>query len=350
MQLKYPDHITIETTSRCNLKCIMCRGVQDRDAAYLGDIDETVWEKCLEIATHVKLITVYGDGEPLMDPKFLGRLQQLEQTGVQYGFSTNGVLLNQKTIETLIDLKNLKRINISLDSQVPEIYQRIRGAKFENILSNLTTLLQSIKHPDRVSVSAVAMRCNFEKLREFPEFLSKIGCKRFILILLNGDSNFLKQERPPNENFIEVLADIKENCNKFGVTLYFTPSFDTPFAELKDADHATRQCIFPWKSPLITRVGDVLPCCTSRESMGNLRTDTFEDIWTGTKFSNFRAALINGGKNIPEVCKNCTFTTMGIHPYHKHIVKTKFIISDYYSDQKTISNLIRERLWKMTGK
>ena len=30
MQLKYPDHITIETTSRCNLKCIMCRGIKDR--------------------------------------------------------------------------------------------------------------------------------------------------------------------------------------------------------------------------------------------------------------------------------------------------------------------------------
>jgi len=224
-------------------------------------------------------------------------------------------------------------------------------------LSNLTALLSSIKHPERVSVSAVAMKCNFEKLREFPKFLFEIGCKRFILILLNGDLNFLEQERPPRENFEKVLRDIKKNCNKFGITLYFTPSFETPPVELQEesgnkvsSDHTTRQCIFPWESPIISKDGDVLPCCTSRESMGNLRTDTFEDIWTGTKFSNFRSALINGGENIPEVCKNCTFTTMGIHPYHKHIVKTKFIISDYYSDQKTISSLIRGWLWKKTGK
>ena len=39
--------------------------------------------------------------------------------------------------------------------------------------------------------------------------------------------------------------------------------------------------------------GDVLPCCFSNEVMGNVREQSFRDIWFGERYSDFRQRLIN---------------------------------------------------------
>jgi len=85
----------------------MCRGIKDINATDLGDIDDLVWNKCLDVAPHVRWITAFGSGEPLADPKILERLQQLDQTGVQYGFSTNGTLLDKETGSSLYHVGKL---------------------------------------------------------------------------------------------------------------------------------------------------------------------------------------------------------------------------------------------------
>jgi radical SAM protein with 4Fe4S-binding SPASM domain len=55
-----------------------------------------------------------------------------------------------------------------------------------------------------------------------------------------------------------------------------------------------RRCSVGFDQTFITAEGDVLPCCFSNEVMGNLRTQSFSEIWRGAKYRDFRRRLING--------------------------------------------------------
>ncbi|MCJ7443824.1 MAG: radical SAM protein [Methanotrichaceae archaeon] len=316
----------METTTRCNLKCLMCPG-RDSESSAFGHMDDFLWNRILEFVPNVKWVIMHGIGEPLIHPKFLQRLQQLDKTGVRYVFSTNGTLLKNNTIEILAGLRNLGNINVSLDSPDPLIYQRIRGVDLEDTLSGLAALLKALKNPEIVSVSAVVMKCNLQSLVDFPKFLSDLGCRKLMLQSLGtadpelGDAESLDPRELQN-----ALADIKQNCLKYGIILDVNP-YLLAFSEGNQkihgdiaskremSEYATKQCLSPWQSPFITKEGGVYACCASdpRYEMGDLRIDSLKEIWLGDRFNEFRRGLIDG-QNMPDICRNCPNATTGVHP------------------------------------
>ncbi|HAX93968.1 MAG TPA: hypothetical protein DCY25_08520 [Bacteroidales bacterium] len=68
------------------------------------------------------------------------------------------------------------------------------------------------------------------------------------------------------------------------------------------------RCLRLWLNPVITWDGKVLPCCFDKDAeyeMGNLRSETFREIWHGNKFRKFRLKVLSDRKSIP-ICRNCT--------------------------------------------
>ena len=55
-----------------------------------------------------------------------------------------------------------------------------------------------------------------------------------------------------------------------------------------------KRCSVGFDSAFVTATGDVLPCCFSDELMGNVREQTFREIWYGATYSEFRKRLIRG--------------------------------------------------------
>ena len=49
--------------------------------------------------------------------------------------------------------------------------------------------------------------------------------------------------------------------------------------------------------------GDITPCCSSGEIMGNIQKDGFWKVWNGRKYRNFRSRM---NTNLPPLdCRNC---------------------------------------------
>ena len=69
------------------------------------------------------------------------------------------------------------------------------------------------------------------------------------------------------------------------------------------------RCSVGFDSSFITALGDVLPCCFSDEVMGNVKQQSFREIWYGAKYTTFRKRLING--RFPGYCSKfrCKLTS-----------------------------------------
>jgi len=54
--------------------------------------------------------------------------------------------------------------------------------------------------------------------------------------------------------------------------------------------------------------GNVVPCCFDKDAqhpMGNVKEQSFKDLWQSDKYNSFRQALLRSRKEI-DICKNCT--------------------------------------------
>lgn len=63
-----------------------------------------------------------------------------------------------------------------------------------------------------------------------------------------------------------------------------------------------------WQSCVITWDGKVVPCCFDKDAhyvLGDLKKESFKDIWYGEAYDKFRTTLLKSRREI-EICKNCT--------------------------------------------
>lgn len=64
-----------------------------------------------------------------------------------------------------------------------------------------------------------------------------------------------------------------------------------------------QKCFAPWERILVRVNGDITPCCSSGEIMGNIHKDGFWNVWNGRKYRLFRSRI---NTNLPPLdCRNC---------------------------------------------
>lgn len=149
------EYLRVSITDLCNLRCVYCR---PPEGIKLITHDEILrYEEILTVITMardmgVRKIRVTG-GEPLVRRgavEFLSRLTSLE--GIEdVGLTTNGVLL--PTMAEDLKSAGLTRINISLDSLRPDVFQRItRSDHLAEVLDGIEKVLELGFHPVKINV------------------------------------------------------------------------------------------------------------------------------------------------------------------------------------------------------
>ncbi len=62
------------------------------------------------------------------------------------------------------------------------------------------------------------------------------------------------------------------------------------------------------KGDVVTFDGLIVPCCFDKDAqyrLGDLKIQSFRDIWHSDSYQNFRVSLMKSRGNI-EMCKNCS--------------------------------------------
>lgn len=323
----YPDMLLVEPTNRCNIDCIMCFRHYSHNYE-IGDMGDTIFEKLVPILPFVQEINLQARGEPLLHKHLLSWIKQAKTSGTKVSFFTHGLLLTPEVIEQLVAFP-LDLLTVSLDAATKNRFEKIRlRANYDTIINNIENLVKykrkkNSQYPE-LHFHFVAMRQNIEELPDLTKLAKKFDVTTVIVehlwvfdAAIIEETLFLDRERM--HTYFELARKIARELNinlilpseepiKFCEPAVLKQSGLTQFDYLIENNSAsnsstTYYCLEPWRIAIVYWNGDISPCCYTDRVMGNLRQQSFRQIWNNAEYRAFRRDIKKG--TLPKECVNC---------------------------------------------
>jgi len=162
-------YLRISIIERCNLQCTYCmpeEGLQLSPRSHLMSYEEIYTIAKTFVEHGVTKIRLTG-GEPLIRKDIHVILEKLSSLNVELSITTNAVLVD-KYIDVLKKY-GVKKINVSLDSLLPEKFKQItRRNDFEKVYQNIHLL---VNEGFKVKINTVLIKgFNDDEIIDFIEF------------------------------------------------------------------------------------------------------------------------------------------------------------------------------------
>jgi MoaA/NifB/PqqE/SkfB family radical SAM enzyme len=301
-----PRSIQIECTTRCNLKCTFCElsfWSEKPDDLRFDNI-----RKMVEHLPKLKRIDLTGIGESLMNRDFFQIVEFLKTRHLYVTLNDNFTLLTERLARRIVELE-VDQIFLSLDGATKQTYEPIRvGANFDKVISNTRRLIE-IKHElkkkrPEVKINTVVCLTNYHELPAIVELANDlgIGMVQFVNVITFDSTTDLDTIRVRHE-VQQSLAEALQRGRQLGVRVKMELFDKLP----------VQQCDFPWRRNFVTYDGYVHPCCYTTQtgdrkaqngrSFGNLLGHSFQDLWNGESYSEFRRKMQLG--ILPNTCEHC---------------------------------------------
>jgi len=336
----YPEAITLFLTHRCNLRCKMCgqwgeSGITKMQSAQYTKKDLSLDELKRvvgDVGRFKSNITLFG-GEPLLYPYCLDIIKYIKKKGIHCLMITNGSML-EDLAEQLVE-SGLDELNVSLDGG-RQIHDEIRGMPgiFDKIMNGLKQI-NNIKAKERKRKPLINLQCtitkyNYRHLKEMLDIANEAGADSLTFhnliflekSLIEGQKEydavlgcssydwegFIFDPEIDPENLHKEIEEIKNGRYRFTVDFY--PNFYLKGLKeyYKNTSYMPSEykarCLSPWMTAYIFPDGEVRPCLNFSYSYGNIKKNSFAEIWNNQQAINYRKLLKE--KRIFPVCVRCT--------------------------------------------
>lgn len=300
----YPVVINMELSNKCNERCVFCRDAKGNifdlnpnkeesdEFIKKGRMEFDIFSKIVnEVKNHSLLIIPYVNGEPFIYKHIDKVLKLLNKNKSGSILSTNGILLNEKHINLILDEK-LDQIKIHVSGFTNPIHQiEHRMGDVEEIKNNLLNLSNKIKQKKSrivVMIDYILYDHNSHELELFRNFAKNL--------------NFNFSIRPGNPFKLKELG-YKEK-------------------KQPEIDASVIACEWLWKVLTVNWNGDLLPCCdyvvwsktygygTIASENNNLDQNkhivpNIKSIWNGAKIIEMRKIHSTTGRKTIPICAGC---------------------------------------------
>lgn len=290
-----PFYISWLLTYRCNRRCRHCDWVWSRTTQDY-QAQELTSDQKLDLAKQISRSWTWGasisGGEPLLDPAVMDIVQILKRGHKHVNLCTNGVTL-ASLAKQLVDLR-LDTVTVSMDSMHQEVHDSIRGVHgtFDRALRGLQAIkdARGNRGKPRIVVKSLISPLNYLELPEQVEFFGPVADRIEFQPVQDNLGHRVKDTdilfSPEMESM--VRAAIRRLIHRW-------PQYDTPYyREMPDfLFHPDRmlmgkrfKCLFSSAFFLSIDPDGGASGCTGRFISGNVRRQTFLEIWRGAE--NFR--------------------------------------------------------------
>jgi MoaA/NifB/PqqE/SkfB family radical SAM enzyme len=297
-----PLYVKMKLVWTCNLRCGMCNHWRwASDAPLKLDQLNPIVDELAELGC--RKIHLSG-GEPTLHPHLADLVAHISGRGLRVTMTTNATMITRERAGLLAEA-GLNGVNVSIDSPNPHLHDRIRGVKgsWKRAVKGCRALRKELKK-GKVRINTVVGRLNYASLVDLPDMAAELGVDFLNLIPLDehtGDLQRLSKRQigDYNEHIAPVVAE-----KSLTLGLMQHPSQAYPFGLTYQAARLSkngfyaqgyyeqRPCFAPWTHALIDHLGRVSICCMLREGpiMGDLRQQSFAEIWTGANYTALRTA------------------------------------------------------------
>jgi radical SAM protein with 4Fe4S-binding SPASM domain len=305
-----PEKVMISPTDRCNLKCKICWRLAKKEEKYdelsLEEIG-SILKDCKELGT--KTIDLTGGGEAFLRKDVIELLEAVKKHEFEGTLTTNGTLLTKIISKKLIEI-GWDDICFSIESRNEKINDFIRGkGVFRRVTKNIKILNKLKKEFSsdlpKVRIATVITRTNYKNLYSVVLLAKKLKASAInFSVLIEWNSNKRFWMRRENEEAVKkYLEKAKKTCEKSGISSNLSSILKYGLFE----HEKPKFCFAPWTISFINASGDVMPCCTLASLysnvIGNVKKESFKDIWYGKKMNNFREKIKKG--RLPSECHKC---------------------------------------------
>ncbi|MCX5788598.1 MAG: radical SAM/SPASM domain-containing protein [Elusimicrobia bacterium] len=271
----YPDHVDIELSAACNMRCPMCYTTTARFKREVPHVlfDFELYKRVIDelAANGVYSIRLSWRGEPTVHPRFMDCVRYAHEKGIREIDSlTNCLKLTPEMFAELVDMQ-VAWLTISFDG-TGETYEKIRApAKFDE---------------------AVA------KIRRFHEIKKEKGSVKPV-VRLQGVWPAIAEDP---ERYFSTFESIVDEISVNSLLDYLRK--DETFQYVPDF-----VCPVPFQRLVLGSDGRAFMCINDEMGqvcVGDAHKETIHDIWNGSKMAEARRAqLEKRGVKTYEPCKVC---------------------------------------------
>ncbi|MCK4234719.1 radical SAM protein [candidate division WOR-3 bacterium] len=294
--LTAPYRSDIVLTYRCNNNCEHC---------YVGrkkpfpEMETEDWKKVIKKLWKIGIphITFTG-GEPTLREDLPDLIAYAEDIGLVTGVITNGRLLSKELVRNLVNA-GLDHIQITIESYNAETHNKmVQADAWKETVAGIKNSLDS---PLYVLTNTTLTTDNSNEIEEHIKFLKNTGLEKFaynsIIYSGNGRSVGTGIEE---EKIGSYVNRIKKKAEEVELDfIWYTPThycvFDPCIAGV-----GLKQCSAAKYNIAVEPNGDVIPCQSYFETMGNILNDPWDMIWNSDV-----ALYLRNNEYVEEKCKVC---------------------------------------------
>lgn len=275
-KLQFPNHLDIELTNYCQLKCVMCpRKYMTRKQGFMS------WELFKKIIDEAKGKTktcyLHQFGESLLHPEIFKMIKYANKAGLWTSLSTNGVTLSKLISKRLFEA-GLSHMFLSLDSLNPRVLEGIRvgidGEKAIKRINNCIKIRRNTSANTKLEIQMIEMEEN-----------------------VNERDAYEKKYKPLMAGIGKV--SFKSYCMYAGNV----PNKSSKLKELK-----LFKCTMFNYSVTIQWNGDIVVCCMDYDGVtkfGNVNNMGIREIWDSPEYRQFRLAHKRRDLSKLVFCRGC---------------------------------------------
>ena len=330
-------HVSLDTTSHCNLRCRHCWMDAVRAKGYSFRNEVMPYELFTMIADEFedrcKSFGISCGYEPLLNKEFDRYVAYAVRIGLpDVHFYTNGTLMTPEMAEKLVAAAP-ERIVFSLEGVDEESFQDIRrGATLAKFLGAIDMIAAARKSQGRarptIRLNWVMMPRNIAQLPELAQLAVEHGVGEiFFIPHIRWAGADLQEPSLAAGDLVAAHAQL-QNFNKWcadhGIVVLdemlkaALPAAPGP----KKAESGLRRlssllirrpavlaqlqqpyCLQPWEMMLVTSTGGIMPCSgvLLDRVYGDFRTQTLQEMWDSPAFRELRDGLTGRGA----ACGHC---------------------------------------------
>jgi radical SAM protein with 4Fe4S-binding SPASM domain len=293
-----PYRMDLALTYRCNNDCAHCYNARPRNFPEISTDD---WKKILDSLWEIGIPhIVFTGGEPTLRNDLPEIISHAQQIGQITGLNTNGRRLNDQVYLDSLIAAGLDHVQITVESHDPWIHASMvqSPSAWYQTINGLRNALES---PVFVMTNTTMLTNNVSSLETTLKFLAELGVPTVGLNALIYSGHGATVGTGLDEKELKPLLDLaKQITEEAGQRLiWYTPTEYCHFDPM-ELELGVKGCTAALYNMCVEPNGDVIPCQSYYEPLGNILHNDWDSIWNHSLAINLRER-----RYVSEKCHHC---------------------------------------------
>ncbi|MCG2764081.1 MAG: SynChlorMet cassette radical SAM/SPASM protein ScmE [Desulfarculaceae bacterium] len=321
--MRTPRSLTIEITSRCNLRCRYCYFFNNPEVVY-RDLPTDEWLTFFDELGSLGVMTLtLAGGEPFIREDLPVLLEGIVRNRMRFAFLSNGTLIDDEIAAFIAGTGRCEHVQVSVDGSSAQAHDSCRGeGSFEKALRGIRTLQ---RHRIGVTVRVTIHQHNVHDLENIARFLlDDLGLPDF-------STNSAGYMGTCCVNADEVLLNVEERKAAMATLLRLTEKYpgrisssagpltdgrmwrrmEEARAQGKPAFHNGGRltgCGCPSNKISVRADGAIVPCnMLAHMELGRINHDSLAEVWQNSPDLNQLRTRHNISLAEFEFCAGCSY-------------------------------------------